>query len=452
MESPLILQPTTYAVTRKLIRDKIARVGIVGLGCVGLPLALMFTDCGFVVQGFDFDADKVRKLTDRRSYLWNIAPEKISAARDRGFQATTELSLISEVDVVIVCVPTRLNADREPDVSFIRETAFNIAPYLHSGQLIVLEGATYPGTTEEVLLPILESANCAHLRVSRNTAQNDEMFLAFSSEFQDHGNATVVRHDVPKVVGGVDKFSTQLTTDLYLSVFREVHPVSIPAAAEMINLLENTYRFVNVALVNELKQICMRIGVDIWEVIDAAKTRRSGFEAFYPGPGLGGHSTQVCPFYLSWKAKIHEFRARFIELAGDVNARMPDFVVQCLSEALNMHRKCINGSTILVLGIAYKKDVDDFYESPSLTIIELLRRARAHVDYNDPFLPYVGRGAHWDLNMTSTSIQDVSRYDAVLIATDHSSYDYSRIVSQAQLVIDTRNATRGIESDKIVRC
>ncbi len=452
MGNPIVLYPTTYSVTRKLIRDKIARIGIVGLGHVGLPLALMFTGGGLVVEGFDIDADKVKKLSKRRSYLGGIAPEEISSARDRGFHATTDLSQLSEMDVIVLCVPTRLTPEQEPDVAYIRETAFSIAPHLHAGQLIILEGTTYPGTTEEVVLPILESANCAHLRVSRNTAQNDEVFLAFSSEYQDHGNTTVDRRDVPKVVGGVDEFSTQLATDLYQSVFREVIPVSTPAAAEMSNLVETVYRFVNVGLVNELKQICLRIGIDIWEVIEVARTRPFGFEAFYPGPGLGGHSTRVGPFYLSWKAKTHDVHARFIELASEVNARMPDFVVRCLSEALNMRMKCINGSSILVLGVAYKKDTNDLCESPALEIIELLRLARARVDYNDPFLPYLGRGAQGDLNMTSTSIEDVSEYDAVLIATDHSSYDYPRIVSQAKLVIDTRNATRGIESDKIVRC
>lgn len=229
-------------------------------------------------------------------------------------------------------------------------------------------------------------------------------------------------------------------------------PVSTPAAAEMSNLVETVYRFVNVGLVNELKQICLRIGIDIWEVIEVARTRPFGFEAFYPGPGLGGHSTKVGPFYLSWKAKTHDVHARFIELASEVNARMPEFVVRCLSEALNMRMKCINGSSILVLGVAYKKDTNDLCESPALEIIELLRLARARVDYNDPFVPYLGRGAQGDLNMTSTSVEDVSEYDAVLIATDHSCYDYLRIVSQAKLVVDTRNATRGIESDKIVRC
>ena len=452
MESTSVLPSTNYAVTMQLIRSRTVRIGIVGLGYVGLPLALMFSSNGVVVEGFDIDPAKVEKLLSRRSYIWRIAPEEISAARDRGFHATTDLAHIADVDIIILCVPTPLNENQEPDLRFIRETAFAIAPHLRAGQLIVLESTTYPGTTEEVVLPILEEANCAHLKVSRNTAAKDDVFLAFSPEREDPGNTAVERRDVPRVVGGVDRFSTELAAELYAIAFRQIVPVSTPAVAEMTKLLENIYRCVNIALVNELKQLCMRMGVDIWEVIDAAKTKPFGFHPFYPGPGLGGHCIPIDPFYLSWKARAFDFRTKFIELAGEVNTEMPYFVVRCLSEALNQQKKSINGSRILVLGIAYKKDIDDLRESPSLTIIELLRRAKAQVDYNDPFLPHVGHGRHYDLNMISASIDDVSCYDGVLIATDHSSYDYPRIVSQAKLVIDTRNATRGIESEKIVRC
>ena len=452
MESTSVLQSTNYEATMQLIRSRTVRVGIVGLGYVGLPLALLFSGNGVVVEGFDIDATKVAKLLSRRSYIWRIAPEEISMARDRGFHATTDLSRIYEMDAVILCVPTPLNENQEPDLRFIRETAFSIAPYLHAGQLIVLESTTYPGTTEEVVLPILEQANCAQLRVSRTSAAKDDIFLAFSPEREDPGNTTVERRDVPKVVGGVDKFSTQLAAELYAIAFRHIVPVSTPAVAEMTKLLENIYRCVNIALVNELKQLCLRMGVDIWEVIDAAKSKPFGFQPFYPGPGLGGHCIPIDPFYLSWKARAFDFRTKFIELAGEVNAEMPYFVVQCLSEALNQRRKSVNGSHILVLGLAYKKDIDDLRESPSLTIIELLRRAKAQVDYNDPFFPQVGHGRHYDLNMISAPIEEVSTYDAVLIATDHSCYDYPRMVSQAQLVIDTRNATKGIESEKIVRC
>ena len=452
MQSSSVLQPTTYAVTKQFIHERSARIGIVGLGYVGLPLALLFSNGGFVVEGFDLDASKVEKLLNRRSYLWRIPPEEIAAARDRGFHATTDLSKISDTDVVIICVPTPLDNYKEPDLSFIRETAFSIAPHLHAGQLIVLESTTYPGTTEEVLVPILEQANSAHLKVSRNTAGPEEIFVAFSPEREDPGNTTIDRKDVPKVAGGVDKFSTDLASDLYSSIFKQVVPVSTPAVAEMTKLLENIYRCVNIALVNELKQLCVRMGIDIWEVIEAAKTKPFGFQAFYPGPGLGGHCIPIDPFYLSWKAKAFDFRTRFIELAGEVNEGMPYFVVQCTSTALNSQEKSMKGSRILVLGVAYKKDIDDLRESPSLAVIELLRKAGVKVEYNDPFFPHVGHGRHYDLNMNSAPLDDLSKYDAVLIATDHSCYDYARIVSQARLVIDTRNATMGIESDKIVRC
>jgi UDP-N-acetyl-D-glucosamine dehydrogenase len=452
MGSTSVVHSANYAATMQLIRSRTVRIGIVGLGYVGLPLALLFSNHDVVVEGFDIDSTKVEKLLSRRSYIWRIAPEEISAARDRGFHATTDLSHIAEVDVIILCVPTPLNENQEPDLRFIRETAFSIAPYLRAGQLIVLESTTYPGTTEEVVLPILEEANCAHLKVSRGTASKDDIFLAFSHEREDPGNTNFERRDVPKVVGGVDKFSTDLATELYAIAFKHIVPVSTPAVAEMTKLLENIYRCVNIALVNELKQLCMRMGIDIWEVIDAAKTKPFGFQPFYPGPGLGGHCIPVDPFYLSWKARAFDFRTRFIELAGEVNANMPYFVVQCTSEALNENRKSLKGSRILVLGVAYKRDIDDLRESPSLTIIELLRQAGAHADYNDPFFPHVGKGRHYELNMDSASMDDVSQYDAVLIVTDHSSYDYPQIVSQAKLVIDTRNATRGIESDKIVRC
>jgi UDP-N-acetyl-D-glucosamine dehydrogenase len=452
METASVLQATTFAAAKQVIHERSARIGIVGLGYVGLPLALLFSNSGFVVEGFDLDATKVDKLLNRRSYIWRIPPEEIAVARDRGFHATTDLSRIAETDVVIICVPTPLDENQEPDLRFIRETAFSIAPHLHAGQLIILESTTYPGTTEEVVVPILEQANSAHLTVSRGNDERDVIFVAFSPEREDPGNTTVDRHDIPKVAGGVDKFSTELATSLYASIFKQVVPVSTPAVAEMTKLLENIYRCVNIALVNELKQLCLRMGIDIWEVIDAAKTKPFGFQPFYPGPGLGGHCIPIDPFYLSWKARAFDFRTRFIELAGEVNANMPYFVVQSTSEALNEHRKSLKGSSILVLGVAYKKDIDDLRESPSLTIIELLRRAGAQVDYNDPFLPHVGRGRHYDLNMDSVSMKDVSQYDVVLIATDHSSYNYPQIVSQAKLVVDTRNATKGIASKKIVRC
>lgn len=446
------LIPATHARLQRLIEDRTARVGVVGLGYVGLPLALLFVESGFSVEGFDVDAGKVQALLDRNSYICRIPSEEISQARDRGFHATTKLPEITAMDVIIICVPTPLDEYQEPDLRYIRETASSLAPHLRSGQLVVLESTTYPGTTEEVLAPILEKGNRAGLRVSRETDTQDNFFLAYSPEREDPGNGIVSRSDVPKVIGGVDSFATGLAAALYSSIFHRTVPVSSPAAAEMTKLLENIYRCVNIALVNELKQLCMRMGIDIWEVIDAARTKPFGFQAFYPGPGLGGHCIPIDPFYLSWKAKAYDFRAKFIELAGEVNVAMPYFVVQSTVDALNQQSKAMNGSRILVLGLAYKKDIDDLRESPSLVIIELLQRKGATVEYNDPFFPSVGHGRHYELNMRSSPIEDVSHYDAVLIATDHSSYDYQRIVSQAQLVIDTRNATRGIESGHIVRC
>lgn len=452
MITSAIAQPASFAATRQVIQDRSARIGIVGLGYVGLPLALLFSNSGFVVEGFDLDSAKVEKLMNRRSYLWRISPEDIGAARDRGFRATTDLSSIGDTDAVIICVPTPLNENQEPDLSYIRETAFGIAPHLHAGQLVVLESTTYPGTTEEVVLPILEQANSGQLKASRNTASPDEFFLAFSPEREDPGNTEFDRRDVPKVTGGLDRYSTELAASLYASIFKRVVPVSTPAVAEMTKLLENIYRCVNIALVNELKQLCLRMGIDIWEVIGAASTKPFGFQPFYPGPGLGGHCIPIDPFYLSWKAKAYDFRTKFIELAGEVNAGMPYFVVQNIAEALNRRKKALNGSRILVLGVAYKKDIDDLRESPSLTLIELLRNAGAEVGYNDPFFPHVGRGRHYELDLTAVPMARVSEYDAVVIATDHSTYDYPRILKEAQLVIDTRNAMGGISSEKIVRC
>jgi UDP-N-acetyl-D-glucosamine dehydrogenase len=315
----------------------------------------------------------------------------------------------------------------------------------------VLESTTYPGTTEEVVVPLLEAGNPSRLKVSRALDQPG-IHVAFSPEREDPGNETVARHDIPKVVGGCGPAATELAAEMYGAVFRTVVRVSTPAVAEMTKLLENIYRCVNIALVNELKQLCMRMGIDIHEVIDAAKTKPFGFQAFYPGPGLGGHCIPIDPFYLSWKAREFDFRTRFIELAGEVNGEMPYFVLERIADALNDHSKSIKGSKILVLGLAYKRDIDDLRESPSLTIIELLRAKGATVAYNDPYFPTVGRGRHYDLNMQSTPLDDLSGYDAVVIVTDHSAYDYAAIVAQSVLVVDTRNATKGINATNIVRC
>jgi UDP-N-acetyl-D-glucosamine dehydrogenase len=317
--------------------------------------------------------------------------------------------------------------------------------------LIVLESTTYPGTTEEVLLPILENGNPAGLKAVRN-GQIGDFYVAFSPEREDPGNQTVARREIPKVVGGLDQCASELAARLYGSIFNRVVSVSNPAVAEMTKLLENIYRCVNIAMVNELKLLCLRMGINIWEVIEAASTKPFGFQAFYPGPGLGGHCIPIDPFYLSWKAKEFDFHTRFIELAGEVNLHMPYHVVASVGNALNERRKTVKGSKVLILGVAYKKDIDDLRESPSLTIMELLQKQGADISYNDPYFPFVARGRKYNLQMKCSDLDNLGEYDCVLIVTDHSDYDYPRIVSEAQLIVDTRNATKGIESPKIVRC
>ncbi len=441
-----------YGVLKERIESHTARIGVIGLGYVGLPLSLLFSNARFRVDGFDVDPSKVEKLEAGESYICRITGDEIKKAQQQGFAPTFDYSKIGEMDIVIICVPTPLNEYHEPDLSYIESTARSIAPHLKAGQLVVMESTTYPGTTEEVLIPILEKGNNRGLRASRGGNDEKAFFVAFSPEREDPGNETHDRKDVPKVVGGVDKAATDLACRVYNKAFRTTVAVSSPAAAEMTKLLENIYRCVNIALVNELKQLCMRMGIDIWEVIEAAKTKPFGFQPFYPGPGLGGHCIPIDPFYLSWKAKEYDFRTKFIELAGEVNVNMPYFVVQSTVEALNKHGKALNGSRVLVLGLAYKKDIDDLRESPSLTIIELLQKGGAVVNYNDPFFPKVGHGRHYNFDMTCVSIEEVSGYDCVLIVTDHSAYDYAKIVSQAKLVIDTRNATKNLHSEKIVHC
>jgi UDP-N-acetyl-D-glucosamine dehydrogenase len=436
---------------KQKIESREARVGIVGMGYVGLPLALLYSSQRFKVTGFDIEPRKVATLNSGGSYIVRILPSEIQEAQKAGFRATADYSEIAKMDAVIICVPTPLNEYHEPDLSYITETVKSIAPWLHENQLIVLESTTYPGTTEEVVAPLLEAGNPRGLKVSR-TLDQAGFYVAFSPEREDPGNETVARHDIPKVMGGCSPEATQLAAALYGSIFHRVVPVSSPAVAEMTKLLENIYRCVNIALVNELKQLCMKMGIDIHEVIDAAKTKPFGFQAFYPGPGLGGHCIPIDPFYLSWKAQQFDFRTRFIELAGEVNTAMPYFVLEQIANGLNEQRKALKGSKVLVLGVAYKRDIDDLRESPSLTIIEMLRDKGALVSYNDPYFPTVGHGRHYDLNMTNTPLDNLGQYDAVVIVTDHSDYNYKAIVEQSQLVVDTRNATKGINSPKIVRC
>jgi UDP-N-acetyl-D-glucosamine dehydrogenase len=435
------------------IQQRQARIGIIGLGYVGLPLALLYSEQKFQVTGFDIDQRKVDTLAKGGSYIYRITTEEIQAAKAQGFTATSDYAQITAMDAVIICVPTPLNEYHEPDLSFITDTTHSIAPHLRAGQLVVLESTTYPGTTEEIMVPILEKENKGGLKASRGTELSaNEFFVAFSPEREDPGNTTVARRDIPKVVGGLNPRAAEMAGALYGSIFNRTIPVSSPAAAEMTKLLENIYRCVNIALVNELKLLCLRMGIDIWEVIGAASTKPFGFHPFYPGPGLGGHCIPVDPFYLSWKAKEWDFRTRFIELAGEINTNMPYHVLSSVGSALNRHKKSVNGARVLVLGVAYKKDIDDLRESPALTIIELLQKDGAVVSYNDPYFPFIGKGRKYDLQMKRSELNDLGQYDCVLIVTDHSDYDYQKIVQEAQLVVDTRNATRGIKNVKIVHC
>jgi UDP-N-acetyl-D-glucosamine dehydrogenase len=445
---------TSFDLLQSKIQQRQARVAIIGLGYVGLPLALLYSEQKFPVTGFDIDQRKVDTLAKGGSYIYRITPQEIQAAQAQGFTATSDYSQLTAMDAIIICVPTPLDEYHEPDLSFITNTTHALAPHLRAGQLVVLESTTYPGTTEEVMVPILEKENKHSLKAARdgNVSSGKEFLVAFSPEREDPGNTTVARRDIPKVIGGLNTKAAEVAGSLYGSIFNRTVQVSSPAAAEMTKLLENIYRCVNIALVNELKLLCLRMGIDIWEVIGAASTKPFGFHPFYPGPGLGGHCIPVDPFYLSWKAKEWDFRTRFIELAGEINTNMPYHVLASVSSALNRQKKSVNGARVLVLGVAYKKDIDDLRESPALTIIELLQKDGAQVSYHDPYFPFIGKGRKYDLQMKCAELSNFGQYDCVLIVTDHSDYDYRRIVEESQLVVDTRNATRGIVSPKIVQC
>jgi UDP-N-acetyl-D-glucosamine dehydrogenase len=451
MTQSTFADPVQFLLER--IQTRHAKVGIIGLGYVGLPLALLFSEEGFPVLGFDIDSTKVQTLANGGSYMYRVPTTEIEMARARDFTATADFARIAEVDAILICVPTPLDEHRQPDLSYVTSTIESIAPHLVTGQLVVLESTTYPGTTEEVVVPIIESRNGSGCKVARDgVAAARRIFVAFSPEREDPGNDSIARRDVPKVVGGVGAVATELARELYSALFRRVITVSSPTVAEMSKLLENIYRCVNIALVNELKLLCLRMGVDIWEVIDAASTKPFGFQPFYPGPGLGGHCIPIDPFYLSWKARQWDFEMRFITLAGEINTAMPFHVVSAVAAALNKRSKAVNGSSVLVLGVSYKKDIDDLRESPALTIIELLRAEGAAVSYHDPFFPILEKSRKHDLQLRCVPLENLGAYDCVLIVTDHSSYDYRQIVSQAQLVVDTRNATRGIKSSNVVRC
>lgn len=433
-------------------------VGVIGCGYVGLPLALRFAEAGHRVTGFDTDPAKIEKLNRGETYIHHIPANKIrQLAISRHFSATGDFSQIAAMDAVIICVPTPLDDRREPDLSSIEKTAAAIAPHLQRGQLVVLESTTYPGTTEELVLPVLEKSGlrCPPSSGAPNGESFSDFFLAFSPEREDPGNKQYGLAQIPKIVGGINPASARAAAALYGQVVARVVPVTSTRTAEMIKLFENIFRCVNIALVNELKLLSQRMGIDVWEVIDAAATKPFGFMPFYPGPGLGGHCIPVDPFYLSWKAREYDFSTRFIELAGEINTAMPYHVVEAVSGALNQRKKSLNGSKILVLGVAYKKDIDDLRESPSLKLMELLSSRGAEVDYNDPYFPHLHKMRHYDFShkkSVTLNPRTIANYDCVLISTDHSIYDYATIVEAAKLVVDTRNATRRLlrNREKIV--
>ena len=429
------------------IEKKKVLVGVIGMGYVGLPLVQRFCEQGFRTLGFDIDPRKVAALKKGRSYIKTIPSSKITRfVRDGHFDATDDFSRLREPDCILICVPTPLTEKMEPDLQYIEKTTHSIKNSLRRGQLIVLESTTYPGTTEEFVLPLLGSTG---LRVGK------DFFLGFSPEREDPGNKNFTTAQIPKVIAGVTPSCKEAVTALYSQAVHHVIPVSSPRAAELTKLLENIYRSVNIALVNELKMLADRMGIDLWEVIEAASTKPFGYSPFYPGPGMGGHCIPIDPFYLSWKAKEYDFTTRFIELAGEINVSVPYYVVSKIVDALNERRKSIKGATLLILGVAYKKDVDDARESPALAIMELLQKKGAVLLYHDPFIPSLPhfRKYHFKLKSSLLTERLLHRVDAVVVVTDHSQIDYSWIVKHAPLVIDTRNVTKGLDrwKKKIVK-
>ncbi len=424
------------------IKEKKARIGVIGLGYVGLPLVMEFCRKGFSVAGFDIDPKKVEMLKRGRSYISHIKSSDLPS-RSARFRPTADFRLLSDMDCVIICVPTPLNKNREPDMTYVFNTAETIARHLKKGQLVVLESTTYPGTTGEDLRAILEETG---LKAGK------DFNLAFSPEREDPNNRKYSTSTIPKVVGGYTRKCLSVAKALYDEVVAETVPVSSTKAAEAAKLLENIYRSVNIALVNELKMLFDRMGIDICEVIGAAKTKPFGFQAFYPGPGLGGHCIPIDPFYLTWKAREYEFATRFIELAGEINTQMPYYVVQRTIEALNNRGRSVRNAKILVLGVAYKKDVSDMRESPALKLIEILKSKGAHVDYHDPYVRKLPKLRHYDFRMGSVSLGEkkLASYDAVIVATDHTAFDYKWLYRHSRLIIDTRNAIRAPRSDRKV--
>lgn len=425
---------------REKIANKTAKVGVVGMGYVGLPLLQAFIKAGFQCIGYEVDQDKVDRLLAGESYIKHVPSEWIKGwLADERFTATADMSRLAESDALLICVPTPLSESRDPDLAYVESTTQQIVKSLRPGQLVVLESTTYPGTTRDVILPILKESGL--------TAGAD-FFVAYSPEREDPGNPDFSASKIPKVVGGIDPVSCELATVLYSHAVIETVPVSNCEVAEACKILENTYRSVNIAMVNELKVLFTRLGIDIWEVINAAKSKPFGFQAFYPGPGLGGHCIPIDPFYLSWLARRHEMPTRFIELAGEINSGMPHYVIEMLAEALNDVGKPIRGSQIGILGVAYKKDVDDPRESPSFKLMELLLERGAVVSYNDPHIPVLPSMRHYDvprLVSEPLTAEYLASQDCILIATDHSAYDWEFVAKHSRLIVDTRNATHGLD-------
>jgi len=424
------------------LNDGSAVLGVVGLGYVGLPLVVEMAKAGHKVIGFDVSDSKVERVNAGDSYIPDVPTAELAALVESGLvEAATDFSRVAECDAISICVPTPLDEMKEPDTSYMESAARSVAPYLHADMLVTLESTTYPGTTEEVIQPILETSGLT---------VGDGLFLAFSPERVDPGNPTYQTHNTPKVVGGVTRQCTKHAVALYERFIETVVPVSSTRAAEMTKLLENIFRSVNIALMNELLQLCERMHINLWEVVDAAKTKPFGFMPFYPGPGLGGHCIPIDPFYLSWKARQYDFHTEFIELSGKVNESMPYYVIQRLMDALNTHRKSLAGARILVLGVAYKADIDDMRESPAIRVTELLLEKSADVVYHDPWVEkFSVRGA--DVPSVELTAEEIAASDAVLVITNHSNIDYHLVVRNAKLILDTRNALKAFDDNKVVR-
>jgi UDP-N-acetyl-D-glucosamine dehydrogenase len=445
------------------INSKKAVIAVIGMGYVGLPLALEFADKGFHTLGFDIDETKIPVLNSGRSYIKHIKNEKIKkAVNAKKFEATSDFKRLPDTDAIIICVPTPLNEHREPDMSFIENSGKVIAKYLRAGQFVSLESSTYPGTTEEILLPLFENAPLAQNSNDKNQNSNikpfkvgKDFYLAFSPEREDPNNPKYSTATIPKVVGGVTPKCLEIAIALYNHVIVTTVPVSSPRAAEATKLLENIYRSINIALVNELKMVFERMDIDIWEVVEAASTKPFGFQPFFPGPGLGGHCIPIDPFYLTWKAREYDVSTKFIELAGEINTYMPYYVVEKAADVLNKQKKSLNGSKVLILGAAYKKDIDDMRESPSLKLIELLREHGSEVEYNDPYVSKLPKTRKYNYDMESVELtkENLALYDLILLSTDHTNYDYNFIAEHSKLILDTRNAFKkaGIKSNKVFK-